>query len=155
MKAAKRRERTLTQKCARRWPEAAWADNADMADDAPRGLTGRHTIEAYGPGGFRFGGMGHRGSLLLLPSGVAPWDVTSAEAISVTSLAPVFAEAESIEHLLIGTGRDIAFLDPAVAKALRAKKIVPEAMATAAAARTYNILIGERRRVAAALIATQ
>ncbi len=123
--------------------------------DAPFGLTGRHSIEAYGPGGFRFGGMGHRGSLLLLPSGIVPWIITSADAISVASLAPVFAEAENIDHLLIGMGEDIAFLDPVIAKALRAKKIVPEPMATAAAARTYNILIGERRRVAAALIAVQ
>ena len=120
--------------------------------ESPRGLVGRHTIEGYGAGGFQFGGMSHRGSLLLLPSGIVPWLVTSAKEISVASLAPIFAEAADIDHLLIGTGADIAFLDPLIGRACRSKKIVPEPMATAAAARTYNILLGERRRVAAALV---
>lgn len=120
---------------------------------APRGLAGQHSVDAYGDGGFRFGGMGHRGSLLLLPSGVHPWDVTSPASLSTASLARVFEEAAVIDHLLIGTGAEFAPLDPAVAAACRARKIVPEPMATAAAARTYNILLGERRRVAAALIA--
>ena len=122
--------------------------------ESPKRLAGRHTIEAYGPGGFRFGGMGHRGSLLLLPSGIVAWDAVALSDITAASLAAVFAEADDIDHLLIGTGEEIAFLEPAVTKAIRARKMVPEAMATAAAARTYNILLGERRRVAAALIAT-
>lgn len=120
---------------------------------APRGLTGQHAVDAYGSGGFRFGGMGHRGSILLLPSGVHPWDVATLAALTTASLARVFAEADDIDHLLVGTGERFAPLDPAVAAACRARKIVPEPMASAAAARTYNILLGERRRVAAALIA--
>jgi uncharacterized protein len=119
----------------------------------PHGLAGRHPIEGYGPGGFRFGGMGHRGSLLALPSGLYPWEVESAAAIDRVSLEKVFAEADAIDHLLIGTGADLAILDARLLAALRAKKIMPEPMATPAAARTYNILIGERRRVAAALVA--
>ena len=89
-----------------------------------------------------------------LPSGIAPWYVESTAAITTASLAAVFAAADDIDHLLIGTGDEIAFLDPAIVKACRSRRIVPEPMATAAAARTYNILLGERRRVAAALIAT-
>lgn len=125
-----------------------------MTNDIPRGLTGRHSVDGYGAGGFRFGGMSHRGSLLLLPSGVVPWEIEDASAITVASLAGVFAEAAAIDHLLIGTGADFMPLDPAVTRACRARKIVAEPMATAAAARTYNIVLGERRRVAAALIAT-
>lgn len=117
-------------------------------------LPGQHLIEAYGEGGFKFGGMSHRGSLLALPSGVYAWSATSPAGIDQASLARVLEEAAgAVEHLLIGTGADLAPLDPAVGAWLRAHKIVPEPMATGAAARTYNILLGERRRVAAALVA--
>lgn len=121
--------------------------------DEASGLPGLHPIEAYGAGGFRFGGMGHRGSILALPSGVYPWAVRDAGGIDVPSLARVLAEAGEIDHLLIGLGADFARVDPAVMQACRARRITPDPMATAAAARTYNVLLGERRRVAAALIA--
>ena len=67
--------------------------------------------------------------------------------------ARVFAEADEIDTLLIGMGADVASLSPALREAFRARKIVAEPMATGAAARTWNILVGERRRVAAALLA--
>jgi len=117
-------------------------------------LPGRHPIDAYGEGGFKFAGMSHRGSLLALPSGLYAWDATSPADIDEASLVRVLAEAPgSIEHLLVGTGLDLAPLTPALAQRLRAAKIVAEPMATGAAARTYNILMGEGRRVAAALLA--
>lgn len=121
--------------------------------EQPRGLAGRHAIEAYGVGGFRFGGMGHRGSLLALPSGLYPWDVLTLSDVTVASLHRLFEEAHEIDHVLIGTGDAFALVDEAVVRACRSEKIVAEPMATAAAARTYNILLGERRRVAAALVA--
>ena len=120
--------------------------------EQPRGLAGRHAIESYGAGGFRFGGMGHRGSLLALPSGLYPWDVLTVADVTVASLHRLFEEADEIDHVLIGTGDTFALIDDAVARACRDKKIVAEPMATAAAARTYNILLGERRRIAAALV---
>lgn len=117
-------------------------------------LPGQHPIDAYGEGGFKFGGMSHRGSLLALPSGVYAWEVATAAEVDEASLARVLAEeAGLIEHLLVGTGPDLVPLKPALAAALRDAKIIAEPMATGAAARTYNILLGERRRVAAALIA--
>ena len=98
--------------------------------------------------------MSHRGSILALPSGVYAWDVTSAAEIDEAALARLFAEqAGAVEHILIGTGLDLAPLKPALRERLRVAQIVPEPMATGAAARTYNSLLGERRRVAAALIA--
>ena len=121
--------------------------------DAPLGLPGRHAIESYGAGGFRFGGMSHRGSLLALPSGVYPWSTTTPAEIDIPSLAQVFAEADAIDHLLVGTGAAFSPLDPKLTAACKRHKITVEPMATAAAARTYNILIGERRRAAVALIA--
>ncbi len=123
--------------------------------DRPKGfLPGAHPVDAYGEGGFKFGGMSHRGSILTLPSGVYAWDATDAAGIDADSLARVFAEEPgAIEHLLVGTGLDLIPLKPALREKLRAAGIVAEPMATGAAARTYNILLGEKRRVAAALIA--
>ncbi|HMN73997.1 MAG TPA: Mth938-like domain-containing protein [Rhodoblastus sp.] len=126
-----------------------------MSDENPAGfLPGRHPIDAYGEGGFKFGGMSHRGSLLALPSGLYAWEVASAGEIDEAALSRLFAEApDTVEHLLVGTGLDLAPLKPALVQRLRALKIVAEPMATGAAARTYNILMGEGRRVAAALVA--
>ncbi|GAC1333204.1 MAG: Mth938-like domain-containing protein [Beijerinckiaceae bacterium] len=117
-------------------------------------LPGAHPIDAYGAGGFSFAGMSHRGSILALPSGIRAWDAREPAEISVSSLAALFAEpAGAVEHILIGTGPSFMPLPPELRKALRAHGIVGEPMATGAAARTYNILLGEKRRVAAALIA--
>ena len=117
-------------------------------------LPGKHVIEGYGNGGFRFAGMSHRGSILALPSGIRAWEAAGPEDISLDSLAAVFAEAPGlVEHLLIGTGAELAPLDKSLREKLRAAGIRAEPMATAAAARTYSVLLAEDRRVAAALIA--
>jgi uncharacterized protein len=117
-------------------------------------LPGRHVIEGYGNFGFSFGGMSHRGSILALPSGIYAWDVMGPEDLGVGALAQVFAEPKGdIEHLLIGTGVELRPLARDLRAALNAASIRVEPMATGAAARTYSILLGENRRVAAALIA--
>ncbi|MDP4003538.1 Mth938-like domain-containing protein [Methylobacterium sp. NEAU K] len=116
-------------------------------------VPGRHIIDTYGNGGFRFAGMSHRGSILLLPSGVRAWDVASVKAIDRTALRPVQAEAAGIELLLVGTGLDIAAIAPALRGWLKDFGVGLDVMQTGAAARTYNILVAENRKVAAALIA--
>jgi uncharacterized protein len=117
-------------------------------------LPGRHVIEGYGNFGFSFGGMSHRGSILALPSGIYAWDVMGPEDLGVGALAQVFAEPKGdIEHLLIGTGVELRPLAKDLRAALNRDGIRVEPMATGAAARTYSILLGENRRVAAALIA--
>lgn len=118
-----------------------------------RRLPGRHLIDAYGGGGFRFGDHGHKGSVLGLPSGMWAWPYSSPAELDEAAFAKVLAEANEIDTLLVGMGVDIAALKPAIRAALREHGVIVEAMATGAAARTWNILIGERRRVAAALIA--
>lgn len=126
-----------------------------MVDPRQAGfLPGVHAIEGYGKGGFRFAGMSHRGSILALPSGIYAWAAVAPEDIDIGSLAPLFAEPPgAVEHLLVGTGQDLFPLSPALRDRLRAAGIRAEPMATGAAARTYPILLGERRRVAAALLA--
>jgi uncharacterized protein len=110
-------------------------------------------IEAYGKGGFAFADMSHRGSLLCLPEAIWAWPVTKAEDIDKAALARVFASSAGIDTLIIGTGTDVWLAPPALREALRAVRVVLDTMQTGPAVRTYNIMIGERRRVAAALIA--
>lgn len=112
-------------------------------------------IDTYGNGGFRFGGMSHRGSLLCLPSGMRAWGPTTAANIDRESLMPVFEAAGDIDVLLVGLGTEIVGFDKDLRAALREKGIIVEAIATGGAVRTYNILLNEKRAVAAALIAVE
>lgn len=113
---------------------------------------GRSSIDAYGDGGFRFAGMSHRGSILALPSGIHEWGVDGA-ALEPEDFAQVFAEKVDVDHLLLGTGRAMARPSRAVAEAFTTHGITLEPMATSSAISTYNLLLAERRKVAAALIA--
>jgi uncharacterized protein len=110
-------------------------------------------IEAYGNGGFAFDDMSHRGSLLCLPNGIWAWPVTDPTQIDRYSLERVFAATNSIDTLIVGTGTDVWLPPSELREALRAVRVVLDAMQTGPAIRTYNIMLGERRRVAAALIA--
>lgn len=116
-------------------------------------VPGRHQLDAFGAGGFRFADMSHRGSILATPAGIRIWPVTSFAQITPETLQPVLDEASTIDFLLIGTGREIVFVPAALRERFREVGIAIEGMATGAAARTYNVLVGEDRRVAAALIA--
>ena len=118
-------------------------------------LPGQHAIDGYGAGGFQFADMSHRGSILALPSGIYAWDAATPGDLTLEAFARVLAEPTgAIEHLLIGTGTQMLPLFDLRA-ALRAKGIPAEPMATGAAARTYSILLGEKRKVAAALLAVE
>lgn len=112
-------------------------------------------IDAYGNNGFRFADMSHRGALLCLPTGMQAWHEAGEGAPQLSWFAPVLALADSIEVLMIGMGSEPVFLDPAIREAFRAHGVVVEAISTGSAVRTYNILLAEKRAVAAALIAVE
>src|SRR5262245_10168539 len=114
---------------------------------------GRAPIDTYGDGGFRFAGMSHRGSLLILPSGMHAWPPASMAGIEVDSFALAFAEQEAIGLLLLGTGEKQVFPSADIRRTFALGAITLEAMDTGAAVRTYNVLLAEGRAVAAALIA--
>ena len=120
--------------------------------DAPH-LPRSAPIDAYGNGGFAFAEMSHRGSLLCLPDAIWAWPVAKPEEIDRASLERVFAGADGIDTLIVGTGTGVWLPPSELREALRAVKVVLDTMQTGPAVRTYNIMIGERRRVAAALIA--
>ena len=118
---------------------------------------GSHPIAAYGGGAFAFAGMKHEGSILATPAGVRPLQAATLAELTPETLRPLFEESAaspgSIEFLVIGVGADVAPVSPALKVALRAAGLRFDAMATGPALRVYNIMQGEGRRVAAALIA--
>ena len=114
---------------------------------------GQAAIDAYGNGGFRFAGMSHRGSLLILPSGIYGWAVGDLAVLSAASFEAVFAERAGIEFVLLGTGARQGWPDRTLRQAFADHHLVLECMDTGAAVRTYNVLLAEQRTVAAALIA--
>jgi uncharacterized protein len=99
--------------------------------------------------------MSHRGSLLCLPSGIWGWSVTSADEITECSLAQVFEEAHAISIFLLGAGAGSWALPASLQARFAAARISVEVTRTGTAVSTYNILLGEGRRVAAGLIAVQ
>ncbi len=125
-----------------------------MSDARYEGFVpGRHLLDAVGNGGFRFADMSHRGSIMIVPSGIHAWTVRSIDQLTTVSFDPVFTEAKDIDLLLFGTGINPAYIDEKIRWRFKEFKIGLDAMTTTAAARTYNVLMNEGRRVAAALIA--
>lgn len=116
-------------------------------------LPGRHQIDGFGNGGFRFAEMSHRGSVLILPSGMRAWDVADMSNFTAVEVSCFLAEQADIDFVLLGTGRDMCMPPQRVMKAFAEAGLAVDFMATSAAVRTYNVLLAEDRRVAAALIA--
>jgi uncharacterized protein len=109
---------------------------------------GRQIIERYGPGGFRVSGTVYLGPVLVFPDRTATW---AGAAMTEESLAAV-VEHGGVELLLLGLGRRMFPIAPVLRASLKARGIAIEAMETGAACRTYNVLLAEDRRVAAALL---
>jgi len=120
-------------------------------------VPGRHAIEAYGGGGFRFAGMSHVGSILATPRGISALAAASLAEVGDEALAPLIAELEAapgaVDLLVVGAGASPARLSETLALRLRGLGLRFETMATGPAARIYNVLVDEGRRVAALLIA--
>lgn len=114
---------------------------------------GSAPVDAYGNGGFRFADMSHRGSILCLPSGIHGWEPEDDAKLAVGDFERVFQQADRIEILLVGTGRELRPLPPQLRQAFRDAGISADPMSTGAAVRTYNVLLAEDRAVAAALVA--
>lgn len=102
-------------------------------------------VAGYGPGFFRVGGHVLRGPCL-----ITPWDAGLWGGLEDTET--VLTLAGRIDVLFLGMGREIAHAPKDFVAILDAAGIGVEAMASPAACRTYNVLLGEGRRVAAALL---
>lgn len=111
------------------------------------------SVDAWGGGGFRVAGVWRPGSLLIVDDVATDWPVTSLAALTPADFAGVIAAGPAVEFVLLGTGLTQALPPKAIRQALMAAGIGLEFMSTEGAARTYNIVASEGRRVAAALIA--
>ena len=120
-------------------------------DLTPVATAGRQIIERYAASGFRVSGVIYHGPVLVFPDRTVAWGAARASDITWESLSPVI-EHGGVEILLLGLGRSASLVPAGLRTALRAVKIALEAMGTGAACRTYNVLVAEDRRVAAALI---
>ena len=120
-------------------------------DVTPLLPAGRQYIEGYGSGRFRIAGATHDGPVLVFRDRTLAWPVRAMAELTAESLAPVL-EAGNVDVLLLGCGRRMALVPPALREALRAGGVVIEPMDTGGACRTYNVLLTEDRQVAAALI---
>jgi len=113
------------------------------------------TIEGYGGGGFRLDdGARHEGSLLIVADAPHAWTVCALRDLTLADLQPVLdlGRAE-VEFVLLGAGERNAPPPRAVREGLWAAGIGLEVMDTPGAARLYNLLTSDGRKLAAALIA--
>ena len=114
---------------------------------------GRAPIDAYGNGGFRFADMSHRGSLIIVPSGIYGWDVAALDELTTERCQLFIDELKRPTFVLLGTGIEHRVPPSLVAKFFADAGIGLEPMSTGAAARTYNVLLAEGRDFGAGLIA--
>lgn len=102
-------------------------------------------IDGYGPGFFRVAGQVMEGPILVTPTGARTWGGYD-DAASLLALIP------DVDVIFIGTGSEIAHIPSGLRAELEAAGLGVESMNSPAACRTYNVLLSEGRRVAAAVL---
>jgi uncharacterized protein len=116
--------------------------------DSPTAL---NTVTAYGSGFIDINKIRHQRPVLFAPEGpVRSWEVSSFDALTINDFEQLRALAP--ELVLLGTGARQRFVHPRLTRPLTEARIGCESMTSAAACRTYNILMGEGRKVLAALL---
>ena len=111
---------------------------------------GRNVVTAYGDDYVAVNGERHRSSMVLLPDRVLDWEPESFEALAPEHFAALLELG--VEIVLLGTGPKQRFPHPRLTAALSRAGIGVEVMDFQAACRTYNFLVAESRKVAAALL---
>lgn len=124
-----------------------------MADITPQAPKGRQVVQSYGDGGFHVSGQRFDGSVLIFPDRTIPWPVDAPEAVTPDMVAELRDAADGLDVILFGSGAATRLMPAEAKRALREAGVSVEPMDTGAACRTYNVLVLEDRRVAAALIA--
>lgn len=124
-----------------------------MTDIGPVVPPDRQLIQGYGPNLFRVSGEIYDSSILIFPDRVLVWSVTDTAAVTMESFGAVLDAVPSVELILLGCGERMAMISKDLRAELKDAGIGIEPMDTGAACRTYNVLMAEDRRIAAALIA--
>ncbi|MEP6678396.1 MAG: Mth938-like domain-containing protein [Betaproteobacteria bacterium] len=108
-------------------------------------------VTGTGPGWIRVGADEYRENVVLLPNGIVKgWAPAGLAALGASDFAALLAHKPEI--VLLGTGAAQHFLHPRILAPLSEARVGVETMDTRAACRTFNILVAEGRRVAAALL---
>ena len=133
-------------------PEAGWGttEKTDLKlhQDSSGAL---NTVTGYGAHYVDINLERHESSVVVVPDApVLEWPVSSFDALSAEHFELVLAAAPEV--VVFGTGARLRFPHPRLTAALTARRIGVESMDFMAACRTYNILMAEGRRVAAALL---
>lgn len=115
----------------------------------------RQLIQSYGDGRFKVTGEVYESSILVFPDRTEEWTVTASTDISVGKLGGIVAAKDAVDILLVGCGPTFAAMPKGLRAELKEHGIVLEWMDTGAACRTFNVLVAEERRVAAAIIAVE
>jgi uncharacterized protein len=107
-------------------------------------------IRGYAPGEVRIGEqVAHASCIVTAQRLILDWSARDVATLTVADLAPIFELQPDV--VLLGTGTKQTFPAGAVRQAFAAHHVGLEVMDLGAACRTYNILVQEERRVAAAL----
>lgn len=113
--------------------------------------TSLNTFTGYGEGYVKVNDERLEKSVVVLPERIIlDWPATSFDALTAEHLA-LLVDLER-EIILLGTGAQLRFPRPEILKPLIQAGIGVEVMDVQAACRTYNILMAEERRIAAALL---
>lgn len=123
-----------------------------MADIMPMIPSDRQVIDGYGPGQFCISGQWRVGAVIVLPDRTLVWEATDAASLSVGDFSSVLEAEPKVEILLLGTGPTMRMIPKDLRLGLREQGIVVELMDSRAVCRTYNVLLAEGRRVAAAML---
>jgi uncharacterized protein len=113
----------------------------------------KKVINAYGSNSFTINNEKFSGNIILFPENILKWDIQE-EITSISDFTLITSDKANIEILLIGTGDSHKILDRKLLSELKTYGFSVDFMSTGAACRTYNILLAEGRKVAAALLAT-
>ena len=114
-------------------------------------IEGQNAIARHGPDGVIVNGVAYRQSVIVPWRGaLQPWEVDSFDALTEAHFEALLASEP--ELVIFGSGARLRFVKPALLKPLIGQRIGVETMDTAAACRTYNVLLAEGRSVLVALL---
>jgi len=117
----------------------------------PDSLDGVNTIARHDGTRVWVGAQPHVGNVVVPWRGeVRPWSAASFDALSAADFDALLAD--NPEVVIFGSGERLRFPRPALLRGLIERRIGVESMDTAAACRTYNVLVSEGRTVVAALL---
>jgi uncharacterized protein len=121
-------------------------------DVTPLVRKGQQIIQSYAGGRFKVSGTYYEGAVMVLPEGTVPWEAPGFDALQAQNFDFLIKKSDDLDVVLLGCGTEMKFLPSELKKSLKDKGLNIDVMDTGAACRTYNVLMAEGRRVAAALL---